>query len=202
MIFGRTPADILLLGVTSAELIVLYSITPTLEVADWIYLSQHIVVLVIALTRRRPETLDRSLPSGLAVLVAYTYPYAQMIYLERVPGHVLWPEAGLVLVVLGALLSLAGLLSLGRSFGNRPALRALATMGPYRLVRHPMYLSYVLADIGYNFKEWNLGTVLLVLAGWAALVYRIHAEERILARDSGWLKYQALVRHRLVPGVW
>ena len=91
MIFGRTPADLLLLGVTSAELIVLYSITPTLEIADWIYLSQHIVVLVIALTRRRPETLDRSLPSGLAVLVAYTYPYAQMIYLERVPGDVLWP---------------------------------------------------------------------------------------------------------------
>ena len=65
-----------------------------------------------------------------------------------------------------------------------------------------MYLSYVLADIGYNLKEWNLGTVLLVLAGWTALVYRIHAEERILARDSGWLKYQALVRHRLLPGVW
>ena len=202
MILGRTPADLLLLGVTSAELIVLYSTTPAFEVADWIYLSQHVVVLAIALTRRRPETQDRSLPAGLAVLVAYTYPYAQMIYLERVPGDVLSPEAGLVLVVVGALLSLASLLSLGRSFGNRPALRALTTMGPYRIVRHPMYLSYVLADVGYNLKEWNLGTVLLVLAGWAALVYRIAAEERILAGDAGWVKYQALVRHRLLPGVW
>jgi protein-S-isoprenylcysteine O-methyltransferase Ste14 len=202
MIFGRTSADLLLLGVTSAELIILYLTTPTLEIVDWIYLSQHVVVLTIALTRRRPQSQDRTLPSSLAVLVAYTYPYAQMIYLERVPGYVVSPEAGLVLVVVGALLSLASLLSLGRSFGNRPALRALATLGPYRLVRHPMYLSYVLADIGYNLKEWNLGTVLLVLAGWGALVYRIVAEERILARDSGWVTYQAVVPYRLVPGVW
>ena len=49
MILGRTPADLLLLGVTSAELIVLYSATPAFEVADWIYLSQHVVVLAIGL---------------------------------------------------------------------------------------------------------------------------------------------------------
>ena len=72
----------------------------------------------------------------------------------------------------------------------------------YALVRHPMYLSYVLADIGYNLKEWNVGTVLLVLMGWAALVFRIHAEERILSRDSGWVKYKTLVRYRLLPGLW
>ena len=177
MIFRRTSADLLLLGVTSAELILLYLLTPAFAIADWIYLSQHVVVLGIALTRRRPETQDRSLSSSIAVFIAYTYPYAQMIYLARVPGTGGWPGRGLALIALGALLSLASLATLGRSFGNRPALRVLTTMGPYRLVRHPMYLSYVLADIGYNLKEWNVGTVLLVLAGWVALVFRIHAEE-------------------------
>jgi len=202
MIFRRTSADLLLLGVTSAELILLYLLTPAFAIADWIYLSQHVVVLGIALTRRRPETQDRSLSSSIAVFIAYTYPYAQMIYLARVPGTGGWPGRGLALIGLGALLSLASLATLGRSFGNRPALRVLTTMGPYRLVRHPMYLSYVLADIGYNLKEWNVGTVLLVLAGWVALVFRIHAEEQILSRDSGWLKYRTQVRYRLVPGLW
>ena len=202
MICGRTPADLLLFGVTTAELVILVYLTPSFTIADWIYLSQHLIVLAIALTRPRPRAQDRSLPSGAAVLVSYGYPYAQKVYLDRVPGEPAWPEAGLVLIVVGACLSFASLLTLGRWFGNRPALRGLATIGPYRLVRHPMYLSYVLADIGYNLTEWNLGTVLLVLAGWAALVYRIRAEERVLSQDAGWSRYRSLVRSRLLPGLW
>ena len=199
---ARTPADYLLFGVTAAELVVLFLLSPTFRAVDWIYLSQHLLVLGIALTRRAPEAQDSSLPSGIAVIVAYAYPYAQMVYLARVPGTSAAPTGALVLVALAACLSLASLVTLGQWFGNRPALRGLATTGPYRLVRHPMYLSYVLADIGYNLKEWNAGTVLLVLVGWAALVYRIHAEERVLSRDVRWLGYQDQVRFRLIPGLW
>ena len=63
-----------------------------------------------------------------------------------------------------------------------------------------MYLAYVVADIGCNLQEWNLGTVLLLMAGWAALVYRIHAEERILSYDAVWSACVASVRYRLLPG--
>ena len=65
-----------------------------------------------------------------------------------------------------------------------------------------MYLAYVLADIGYNLQEWNIGTALMVMAGWASLFYRIHAEERILSQNPGWSNYVALVRYRLFPGLW
>jgi protein-S-isoprenylcysteine O-methyltransferase Ste14 len=65
-----------------------------------------------------------------------------------------------------------------------------------------MYLSYMLADIGYNLQEWNFGTLMLVTAGWASLLYRIHAEERILSKDDGWSAYVASVRYRLLPGLW
>jgi protein-S-isoprenylcysteine O-methyltransferase Ste14 len=87
-------------------------------------------------------------------------------------------------------------------FGVRPALRGLATTGPYALVRHPIYLSYIVEDIGYNLQEWNAGTVLIVIAGWASLIYRIRAEERILGVDEGWPRYASSVRYRLVPGIW
>jgi len=79
--------------------------------------------------------------------------------------------------------------------GVRPAVRGLATSGPYKFVRHPMYLSYILADIDYNLKEWNLVTLLLVLVGWAAPVYRIYAQERILSQHNGWPGYAASVRY-------
>jgi len=198
----RRFADLLLFGVTLAELIVLVYLTPAFTVVDWIYVAQHLLVFAIALTRPPPRAQDRSLGSALAVAVALAYPYAQVIYLHWVVGHEEWPEAGLVLVILGACLSLASLLSIGRLFGFRPALRGLATRGPYHLVRHPMYLAYVLSDIGYNLQETNIGTALLVATGWASLVYRIYAEERVLSEDAGWQAFVDAVPYRLIPGVW
>ena len=202
LVSGRRFADLLLFGVTSAELALLFDLTPTFTITDWIYVSQHLLVLAIALTRRPPVALDRSLPTSAAVIVAYAYPYAQVLYLRWVPGDPAWPAGGFVLVTVAAVLSLLSLLTLGRWFGIRPALRGLAMEGPYRLVRHPMYLAYVLADIGYNLQEWNSGTALLVVSGWVSLLYRIHAEERVLSRHESWPVYIARVRYRLIPGLW
>lgn len=201
-ISGRKFPDLLLFGVTAAELAILFFLAQSLTLVDWIYVSQHLLVLGIALTRRPPRAQDHSLAASVAVIVAYAYPYAQVVYLRWVHGNPAWPVCGGFLVTLAACLSLASLLSLGRWFGVRPALRGLASGGPYRLVRHPMYLAYVISDIGYNFQEWNPGTALLVAAGWASLIYRIYAEERMLSRDAGWLDYIASVRHRLIPGLW
>jgi protein-S-isoprenylcysteine O-methyltransferase Ste14 len=200
--FRRRFADLLLFCVTSAELVILFMLTPTFTITDWIYVLQHLIVLGIAVTRPQPKVWDYSIASSMAVGAAYAYPYAQVIYLRWSPGHVAWPAAGFVLVTLGAGLSLFSLLTMGRLFGVRPALRGLVTSGPYRFVRHPMYLSYVLADIGYNLQEWNSVTLLLVLVGWMSLVYRIHAEERLLSQDPEWPAYVALVRYHVFPGLW
>jgi protein-S-isoprenylcysteine O-methyltransferase Ste14 len=200
--FRRRFADLLLFCVTSTELVILFLLTPTFTITDWIYILQHFIVLVIALTRPQPKVRDYSIASSMAVGVAYVYPYAQVIYLRWSPGYAASPAAGLVLVTLAAALSLVSLLTMGRRFGVRPALRGLVTTGPYRFVRHPMYLSYIIADIGYNLQEWNFVTLLLVLVGWMSLVYRIHAEERVLSQHAEWPAYVILVRYRLFPGIW
>jgi protein-S-isoprenylcysteine O-methyltransferase Ste14 len=198
----RRVGDFLLFGVTSAEMVLLFFLTPTFTLVDWIYVLQNLLVLGIALTRRPPRAYNHSLQSGAAVVVAYAYPYAQVAYLRWFPGEPAWPAGSVFLVTSAAFLSLASLLSLGSRFGVFPALRGLVTRGPYRLVRHPMYLAYMIADTGYNLQEWNFGTVLMVMAGWTSLILRIHAEERILSEDSGWPAYSASVRYRLLPGLW
>jgi protein-S-isoprenylcysteine O-methyltransferase Ste14 len=205
-IFSAAPrrrfADLLLFGVTSAELAVLLLLTPSFTITDWIYVLQHVVVLAIALTRRPPKAADHSISSSIAVLVAYTYPYAQLIYLRWMPGQAAWPAGGFILVTLAAVLSLASLLTLGNLFGIRPALRGLMTTGPYRVVRHPMYLAYMIGDVGYNLQEWNFGTAAIVMLGWVALIHRIHAEEQMLSEDEHWARYVCSVRYRLLPGLW
>ena len=198
----RRFADFLLFGVTSAELALLFVLTPTFTAVDWIYVAQHLVVLGIALTRRPPAARDHSILSSSAVAVTYAYPYAQVAYLRWTPGEPGSLEGGLVLVMIGTSLSFVSLLSLGRRFGVRPAMRGLATKGPYRLVRHPLYLSYLLSDVGLNLQEWNVGTALMVTVGWASLVYRILAEERVLSHHPGWRAYAGQVRYRLFPSLW
>ena len=201
-LWGRGPADFLLFGITAVELWILFLLTPSFTVIDWIYVCSNLFVLGIALMRRPAQEQDRSIAAGAAVIVSYTYPYAQVLLLRRFAGHEAWPVGGLVLVVIGACLSLASLISLGRFFGVRPALRGLAMKGPYHVVRHPLYLAYVLQDVGYNLQEWSVGTLLLVTAGWASLIYRIHAEERMLSRHANWADYVGRVRYRLVPRIW
>src|SRR5215831_13035019 len=114
--FGRRFADLLLFCVTSIELVILVLLTPTFTIADWIYVLNHLIVLGIALTRPHPKVWDYSITSSMAVGAAYVYPYAQVISLRSSPGHVAWPAAGLTLVTLGAGLSLASILTMGRLF--------------------------------------------------------------------------------------
>ena len=76
------------------------------------------------------------------------------------------------------------------------------TKGPLPARAPPNVPSIFVSDIGYNLHEWSTGTALIVLAGWASLIYRILAEEQILSQDAGWLAYANSVRYRLLPGVW
>ena len=108
----RCGANVLLFSVTLAELTFLLLQTPTFTFVDWIYVSQHLLVLVIAFTRRQPVAQDYSLPTSVAVGVSYAYPYAQVALLQRMPGDEGWPTAGLVLVTIAAFLSVASLLTL------------------------------------------------------------------------------------------
>ena len=166
----RTCGDVMLCGITLAELSLLVLLTPTFTALDWIYVLQHVSVVGVALTRHPPRAQDHSWRVTLAGLVSYAYPYAQILYLGIVPGSPAWPQLGQILVVVAAGVTLASLLTLGRWFGIRPARRGLAQTGSYRLVRYPLSLTYLLADVGVNGAEWNGGTVLLTAAGWASLL--------------------------------
>ena len=77
------------------------------------------------------------------------------------------------------------------------------TAGPYRYMRHPMYVGLLFLA---GCTPLALGSVLALLPGgaFAALVViRTHAEDRMLRRDlPGYAEYAQRVRYRLLPGVW
>ena len=116
-------------------------------------------------------------------------------------GSVLVPGAAL-LVMGGALVQLAGMLSLNRSLGMVPALRVLKTGGPYRLVRHPLYASYVITFSGYLLTNASLRNLLVYVLSMALLALRSMREEVLLAGQSDYRAYMARVKYRILPFVF
>jgi methanethiol S-methyltransferase len=95
-------------------------------------------------------------------------------------------------------LELAGIRQAGGDF--RPA--PFEVGGPYRLVRHPIYLGWVLMVLGVPEMTWTRLSFAVISSIY--LIIAIPFEERSLIEVFGdaYRRYQEEVRWRLVPGVW
>jgi protein-S-isoprenylcysteine O-methyltransferase Ste14 len=117
------------------------------------------------------------------------------------PGE--WAASlGIGIQTVGLVLTIIGFAYLGRSFGVVAANRGLKVGGPYRFVRHPIYLSHTLTTTGFvlaNFSAWNVGVLVLLTA---CQVLRMNAEERVLTESGPYADYAKRVRWRLVPGLY
>lgn len=109
---------------------------------------------------------------------------------------------GVTLQCLGLALQFAAKATLGRSFGLLPAQRRIVVRGPYRWVRHPIYLGYLVGHIGFLLVNLSWHNAAVFAALYAAQAYRIVREERVLAADPDYRAYRTRVRWRLVPGLF
>jgi protein-S-isoprenylcysteine O-methyltransferase Ste14 len=113
------------------------------------------------------------------------------------------PESVGVGLLCGALLwQFAAKLTLGRAFGLLPACRGIVVAGPYRVVRHPIYLGYLVGHIGFLLVNFSLRNVLVLATLYTAQVVRIVLEERLLSADAEYRSYKRRVRWRLIPGLF
>lgn len=153
--------------------------------------------------QRRPPAVRRersALSVGAALLSSFvTIPIGAAEH-TRADGR-LWPA--LVLLVAGSAFSLWSLAHLGRRFGVLADARGLVVSGPYRLVRHPLYLGELVNLLGLVVAadRW-----LLPLVSWLVLlgvqVIRSGYEEKVLTSAfDEYRSYAARVTHRIVPGL-
>ena len=110
--------------------------------------------------------------------------------------------AGFDLQMIGLTICVVSFLALGRSFGFAAADRGLVERGPYLIVRHPIYASYFLLQIGYLLQSLSVRNALVVLFICGCNVGRALVEERLLTSSSRYAAYRARVPWRLVPNVW
>lgn len=145
-----------------------------------------------ALTERRDW---RAMLATVAAIDAFGLSVSQPVSRPEALG----PTAMLMLA--GTLLAAWSALSLGRGFSLLPQARTLVTDGPYRYVRHPIYLGGLLITAGEVWLRFSPLVVALNVVFVVAQIIRLRYEEELL--EQTFPEYAAY-RERtsaLLPGV-
>lgn len=160
-------------------------VSPSLERSFYVWVASLLLILVCAAWQPVPEVLYRH-DGWVAAL------------------HVACVAAGIVLIALGARrlapLELAGI---NQALGRRPGrTEPLVVSFPYSLVRHPIYLGWVLVVFGAPLMTTS--RFLMACLSTAYVVIAIPWEERLLVRQFGhdYEAYRQRVRWRMIPFIY
>jgi protein-S-isoprenylcysteine O-methyltransferase Ste14 len=154
-----------------------------------------------ALGRRAPITFVVSMYASFILLALR--PVADLVHATVVfnssPAAIILSNA---LLITGFALAAYSLAYLRFNFSILPEARAVVTDGPYRLVRHPIYLGEIIAGLGAVIVLFSWFSAAVLASFILAQLYRTHLEEEVLAQAiPGYHAYRLQTPYRLIPGV-
>lgn len=170
-----------------------------------------LIVLYLLVRQRRPQVDCRGSIDILVPLIA-TFGYLGVNLTSLMPSvarerflspeilRILFLPAFLVTIV-GALFAAISLLYLGRSFSIAVQARELKVRGPYRIVRHPMYIGHILMVTAITVLNATFAALAIYLVVVGLTLYRARLEESLLV--DTFPPYRDYMRHtgRLVPWI-
>jgi protein-S-isoprenylcysteine O-methyltransferase Ste14 len=201
---ARLPIATLRAGLENVTLGVLFTLFALSAFLTWrqtghvqmlLLAAQEVLMIGLAVTRRRTIDTSQSWWDATIALVGTATPLFQRAGGLSLPSLVI---AGTGIQIIGAALALVATFSLGRSFGVIAANRGVKTGGLYRLVRHPLYGSYLLSYLGFLLGNLSLLNLLVVGVSFLCQYLRARAEEQVLLRDSVYQEYARRVRYRFI----
>ena len=176
----------------------------------WLFAAHHSILARDAVKRRLaaiPPHLIRSVYVWTAsVLLLIVCRFWRTIGGEiyRVTGAGAWALAAVQLIGVWFIAQSVACIDALELAGIRPSRHAasLQTSGPYRWVRHPLYLGWMLAVFGV--AHMTADRLVFATISSLYLVIAVPWEERSLRQSFGdsYAQYQSVVRWRVIPYVY
>jgi protein-S-isoprenylcysteine O-methyltransferase Ste14 len=190
----------------------------------WTFLAAYFaasLVITLYLMKNDPELLRRRMSGGPAaekettqkIIMTFTsLGFVGLLFVPALDHRFAWSQMPPYGTLAGDALVGLGWLAIFFVFKENtfssatielaPDQKVVST-GPYGLVRHPMYAGGLVMLLGMPVALGSWWGLLVVVAIMPALIWRLLAEEKFLARNlPGYVEYQDKVRYRLVPLVW
>jgi protein-S-isoprenylcysteine O-methyltransferase Ste14 len=159
--------------------------------------SEGLVILLLVF-RRESRLLSRH-PWDWFVALGGSF----TVLLVRPAATGIAPESvGVALQLAGTAFEIYAKIVLGKSFGIVAADRGIVVGGPYRIVRHPIYLGYFATHVGFLMTNWSPRNAALYILIYFFQISRILSEEQLLREDESYRAYCDRVRYRLIPFIF
>lgn len=148
------------------------------QIAGMLYLGLTAVLLIL----RRPPLL-RLIDNGvrLFVLIAANFQLLLLLLPHAKPSPAIAALSACLLLI-GTCGSIWALAALGRGFAIFPQARLLATDGPYRFIRHPLYVMESIAGFGLALQFRQPWGLLMAFIALALQFPRMRLEERVMTK--------------------
>ncbi len=187
----------------------------------WLFLAVLLIPMsfvMIYFVKTAPEFLVRRMKyrekegTQRRIISLALIPFLLQFILPGIDKRLGWSDIPVMVVILADVVVLTGYCFILWVFKeNRFASRIVEVderqkviqTGPYRLVRHPMYLGTLIMYLASPIALGSYWAIIPALFIIPVLVARILNEEQVLERElEGYSAYQLNIKYRLIPGIW
>jgi protein-S-isoprenylcysteine O-methyltransferase Ste14 len=190
----------------------------------WIYLvifSLSSIIVTIYFLRHDPKLVERRLKVGPSaekeknqkVIQSFSFIFVIILVLISVLDYRFhWSNVPWFLVAISDVFIVSGFVLLFFIYKENTYVSAtievekqqkVISAGPYRIIRHPLYLSAVLLFIFTPLALGSLWGLCVSFPSIATVIFRLINEEKTLSKNlPGYIEYCKRTRYRLIPLIW
>ena len=187
----------------------------------WVYLAILLIpmsMVMFYLLGKAPELLarrmklrEKEVEQKLIIKLSFI-PFLLAFILPGIDKRLGWSNVPVAIVVAAEILVVIGyvlffLVLKENQFASRVIEvergQKVIQSGPYRLVRHPMYMGTVLMCVASPLALGSYWAIIPAIFIIPIFIARIINEEKVLTKElEGYSEYKQKTRYRLIPGIW